>query len=169
VAHYEDCGHPDTACSCSLFGFPTSMTLSPESWDRLLRLLNNPPNPTLRLRAAALGTSVCDPRFAVVRCWEHEDCIEHPDLAFDCADGREAEWTVMEAGFELYPDWLDGGGYHSYQGLWVDGRGGGDWPGCGDGAECAGQGGTGDGEGRGLNSRADGDGYGLELNLGWQP
>lgn len=145
------------------------MTLSPEGWDRLLRLLNNPTTPGLRLRAAGLGTSVCDPRFAIVRCWEHEDCREHPDLAFDCADGREAEWTVMDVGFDLYPDRLDGGGYFSYQGLWCDGCGDGDWPSCGNGVECGAPGGTGDGEGRGLNNRDDGDGWGHDRDLGWQP
>ncbi len=28
-----------------------------------------------------------DPSLAVLRCWEHEDCLEHPELALACADG----------------------------------------------------------------------------------
>lgn len=26
----------------------------------------------------------CDPVFAFVRCWEHSDCLEHPELAMAC-------------------------------------------------------------------------------------
>lgn len=26
----------------------------------------------------------CDPVFAFVRCWEHDDCAEHPELAMAC-------------------------------------------------------------------------------------
>ena len=29
-----------------------------------------------------------DPAVAALRCWEHEDCLEHPELALACADGR---------------------------------------------------------------------------------
>ena len=29
-----------------------------------------------------------DPAHAPFRCWEHEDCLEHPELAFACAGGE---------------------------------------------------------------------------------
>ena len=28
-----------------------------------------------------------DPAVATLRCWEHEDCLEHPELALACAGG----------------------------------------------------------------------------------
>ena len=30
-----------------------------------------------------------DPQTAVLRCWEHEDCREHPDLGLACASAAE--------------------------------------------------------------------------------
>ena len=30
------------------------------------------------------GRDPCDPVFAFVRCWEHDDCAEHPELAMAC-------------------------------------------------------------------------------------
>ena len=32
--------------------------------------------------------SPLDPQNAAFRCWEHEDCLEHPELALACAEGR---------------------------------------------------------------------------------
>ena len=106
----------------------------------------------------------CDPALAPVRCWVHEDCLEHPELALVCADGREAEWTVMDD----VP--------YSHDGLWVFGMGDGDWPGCGSGAECAYPDGDGVGCGLGYDAVGEqgGNGYGSEdwysntARCGWQ-
>ena len=41
----------------------------------------------------------CDPALAPVRCWVHEDCLEHPELALACATEltyvlfEDAAWT----------------------------------------------------------------------------
>ena len=32
---------------------------------------------------------------ACLRCWEHEDCLEHPELALACGPGRDCPWIVM--------------------------------------------------------------------------
>ena len=120
----------------------------------------------------------CDPALAPVRCWEHEDCLEHPELALACADGREAEWTVMDVGFDLYPDTRDGDVRYSHDdGLWIFGVGDGDWPGEGNGADCAFPDGDGDGCGLGGDAFGEkgGDGYGSKdvysdtAHCGWQP
>ena len=117
----------------------------------------------------------CDPALAPVRCWEHEDCLEHPELALACAEGREAEWTVMDVGFDLYEDRRGEGGSESWpsgHGRWTPGVGDGDWPETGVGAEC----GTsyGGGYGDGINND-NGDGHGSRGDLyyddpqhGWQ-
>ena len=44
--------------------------------------------------------SPLDPVVAALRCWEHEDCLEHPELGLACADGR-----VTRLGGELDDDW----------------------------------------------------------------
>ena len=41
-----------------------------------------------------------DPAVAALRCWVHEDCLEHPELALACADGR-----VSCLGGDLDDDW----------------------------------------------------------------
>ena len=40
-----------------------------------------------------------DHTMALFRCWEHEDCVEHPELGLACADGR-----VTRLGGELDED-----------------------------------------------------------------
>ena len=40
-----------------------------------------------------------DPENAPFRCWEHEDCLEHPDLAIVCAGGTRAAALAM---FDIY-------------------------------------------------------------------
>ena len=35
-----------------------------------------------------------DPAIAALRCWEHEDCLEHPELALACAGGAVTEWAA---------------------------------------------------------------------------
>ena len=32
----------------------------------------------------------CDPSLATLRCWGHEDCLEHPELALACGQLRTA-------------------------------------------------------------------------------
>ena len=44
--------------------------------------------------------NILDHTMALFRCWEHEDCVEHPDLGLACADGR-----VTRLGGELDDDW----------------------------------------------------------------
>ena len=36
----------------------------------------------------------CDPSLAPVRCWEHDDCLEHPELALACA--TELTYVLFE-------------------------------------------------------------------------
>jgi len=86
--------------------------------------------------------SPLDPQNASFRCWEHEDCLEHPELALACADGSRVGLSMFEAGCNTYvgawsgdglgsgpSDGLfgsrlngdgDGGGYGS--GSWAGGR-----------------------------------------------
>lgn len=39
---------------------------------------------------------LCDPKHAPARCWEHEDCVEHPELGLSCgpttATTQWSEW-----------------------------------------------------------------------------
>ena len=35
---------------------------------------------------------------AALRCWEHEDCLEHPELALACADGASTPVGVAGSG-----------------------------------------------------------------------
>ena len=39
-----------------------------------------------------------DPAVAALRCWEHEDCLEHPELALACADGASTPVGVAGSG-----------------------------------------------------------------------
>ena len=39
-----------------------------------------------------------DPAVAPLRCWEHEDCLEHPELALACADGASTPVGVAGSG-----------------------------------------------------------------------
>ena len=43
----------------------------------------------------------CDPALAPVRCWEHEDCLEHPELALACA--TELTYVLFEDAAVLRP------------------------------------------------------------------
>ena len=37
--------------------------------------------------------SPCDLSLATLRCWEHEDCLEHPELALACGPGTDYPWS----------------------------------------------------------------------------
>lgn len=64
---------------------------------------------------------LCDPKHAPSRCWEHEDCREHPELALACGpkshdtpwsdwegtldqDGALSESAYMQALHDRYPE-----------------------------------------------------------------
>lgn len=34
----------------------------------------------------------CDPSLAPLRCWGHEDCLEHAELALACGPDRDYPW-----------------------------------------------------------------------------
>jgi len=36
-----------------------------------------------------------EPAHAPFRCWEHEDCLEHPELALACADGAHTALAMF--------------------------------------------------------------------------
>ena len=72
-------------------------------------------------------TDPCDPSLVPLRCWEHEDCLEHPELALACGPracpqspvGDERPW--MGCGFpdgwgEQDETFGDGRGYGSNSG-----------------------------------------------------
>ena len=83
-----------------------------------------------------------DPTVASLRCWVHEDCLEHPDLALACAEG-EARCDLMVASDDdrftqlsfVDPRGVvhhrDGDGYASNGLTGVPGIGAGDGWGCG--------------------------------------
>ena len=55
-----------------------------------------------------------DPAVAALRCWVHEDCLEHPELALACAAGLATEWAagVAEGTHGAFlTDWSFGDGY----------------------------------------------------------
>jgi len=55
-----------------------------------------------------------DPAVAALRCWVHEDCLEHPELALACAGGAATEWAAGVAeGTDgaFLTDWSFGDGY----------------------------------------------------------
>ena len=77
-----------------------------------------------------------DPTVAALRCWEHEDCLEHPALALACAGGHATLWAsgcADDYDCRLAPNnaadeneaWGDGlgpdGGFHRGDG-WGAGR-----------------------------------------------
>ena len=90
--------------------------------------------------------SPLDPQNAPFRCWEHEDCLDHPELALACADGSQVGLSMFEAGCNTYAgawsgdglgsgpsDGLfgsrlngdgDGGGYYqwAWRGSWTGGK-----------------------------------------------
>lgn len=97
-----------------------------------------------------------DPQLAPVRCWEHEDCIDHPELGVVCATGQPTfcqvgtagHWTMLTVawsrGGERWADYIGGddplqahsseddsyGGYgdgYRYGNAYGDGRGSGDY------------------------------------------
>ena len=69
-----------------------------------------------------------DPQNAPFRCWEHEDCREHPELALACAAGAQAVLPMFNAGCDAYAGAWSGDGFgHG----WTDGRHG--WDGDGNG------------------------------------
>ena len=37
-------------------------------------------------------TDPCDPSLAPLRCWEHDDCLEHPELARACGAVTHPAW-----------------------------------------------------------------------------
>ena len=68
--------------------------------------------------------SPLDPQNAAFRCWEHEDCLEHPELALACADGSRTALAMF--GPVVHPDAL---GERRWEGDRTgDGDGGGDDP-----------------------------------------
>ena len=70
----------------------------------------------------------CDPSLASLRCWGHEDCLEHPELALACGPracpqlpvGDEQPW--MECGFPN--GWGDGEAFGDGRGYGSNGGGG---------------------------------------------
>jgi len=62
-----------------------------------------------------------EPRFAMLRCWEHEDCLEHPELALACANGMPIVWAAgvaegpsegtVQSGFATAQPYGDGFGH----------------------------------------------------------
>lgn len=38
--------------------------------------------------ASSKSPSALEPRFATLRCWEHEDCVDHPELGLVCCEGE---------------------------------------------------------------------------------
>ena len=114
----------------------------------------------------------CDPALAPVRCWEHEDCLEHPELAHACAGGQRLMWMAADACFNIF-DPQPWGTFRNERGCWIDGYGGGDWPNVGMGAECGFDNGNGAGDGSGtystFNTAAGGGGGSGGQADGWQP
>ena len=48
--------------------------------------------------ASSKSPSALEPRFATLRCWEHEDCIDHPELGLVCATGQPTFCQVGRGG-----------------------------------------------------------------------
>jgi len=67
-----------------------------------------------------------DPAVAALRCWVHEDCLEHPGLALACAGGVSVDFTASASD--------DYGCLLSVNPTYGDGHGNadGDGDGCGD-------------------------------------
>ena len=66
-----------------------------------------------------------DPAVAALRCWEHEDCLEHPELALACANGVSTSLSACVSDDFAQPLSVDptyGGGYSAFGNGW----------GCGD-------------------------------------
>ena len=69
-----------------------------------------------------------DPENAAFRCWEHEDCLEHPGLAIACAAGAQTGLPMFNAGCDAYAGaWSGDGNGHG----WTDGLHGSDGDGNG--------------------------------------
>ena len=90
-----------------------------------------------------------DPAVAALRCWEHEDCREHPELALACADGKVTPVGMSGDGgldsLNTHATIWDMGSVSFYSG---GGFGGGDMVGgWGDGFRTDSHDGDGDGDG----------------------
>ena len=46
--------------------------------------------------ASSKSPSALEPRFATLRCWEHEDCVDHPELGLVCCDGEPDQPLGMD-------------------------------------------------------------------------
>ena len=62
--------------------------------------------------------SPLDPQNAPFRCWDHEDCLEHPELALACAGGERTALAMF--GPVVHPD--DLGGERRWAGASTAGR-----------------------------------------------
>ena len=71
-------------------------------------------------------TDCCDPVLAPLRCWEHEDCLEHPDLGLACAGGRatvvlmsaDARYMVATSGYPARGDGYACSAHDNERGEW---------------------------------------------------
>lgn len=84
--------------------------------------------------ASSKSPSALDPCFATLRCWEHDDCREHPELGLACGDGEPArplgmdgEYLVRKRVWNGYSD--ETGGNRIVEGRFPSGDG----IGCGEG------------------------------------
>ena len=60
-----------------------------EAAEKIVRML---------LSGKSADEQALDPAVAALRCWEHEDCREHPELALACADGRSTPVGIAGGG-----------------------------------------------------------------------
>lgn len=111
----------------------------------------------LMLARRLLVVDPCDPRLATQRCWEHDDCAEHPELGLACGPstpivfvrdtGEGLDWQFK--GAEAGKGFVDGC-EHSGDSI------GGDYFGSGDGGPTMN---NGDGHGGPANARGCGEGW----------